>query len=81
MGRVSFEFQHNVCGRSIYAEGTIDAIIFLAKKVKMVQYLSYFSFDSMVSNCGWLHDHYVTVTAATCVNLFLLLLLQPIYLM
>ncbi|KAM7489344.1 hypothetical protein LguiB_026828 [Lonicera macranthoides] len=31
---VSFEFQHNVCGRSIYAEGTIDAAIFLAKKVQ-----------------------------------------------
>ncbi|KAL5728187.1 4-hydroxy-tetrahydrodipicolinate reductase [Ranunculus cassubicifolius] len=31
---VSFEFQHNVCGRSIYAEGTIDAAIFLAKKVR-----------------------------------------------
>ncbi|KAL8166416.1 hypothetical protein V2J09_007915 [Rumex salicifolius] len=31
---VSFEFQHNVCGRSIYAEGTIDAVIFLAKKVQ-----------------------------------------------
>ncbi|XAR58184.1 4-hydroxy-tetrahydrodipicolinate reductase [Bertholletia excelsa] len=31
---VSFEFQHNVCGRSIYAEGTVDAAIFLAKKVK-----------------------------------------------
>ncbi|GMH11321.1 hypothetical protein Nepgr_013162 [Nepenthes gracilis] len=31
---VSFEFQHNVCGRSIYAEGTVDAIIFLAKKVR-----------------------------------------------
>ncbi|KAJ4825482.1 4-hydroxy-tetrahydrodipicolinate reductase 2, chloroplastic [Turnera subulata] len=31
---VSFEFQHNVCGRSIYAEGTIDAIIFLAKKIQ-----------------------------------------------
>ncbi|KAL3827755.1 hypothetical protein ACJIZ3_016557 [Penstemon smallii] len=30
---VSFEFQHNVCGRSIYAEGTVDAILFLAKKV------------------------------------------------
>ncbi|GFS35346.1 dihydrodipicolinate reductase, bacterial/plant [Actinidia rufa] len=30
---VSFEFQHNVCGRSIYAEGTIDATIFLAQKV------------------------------------------------
>ncbi|XP_041013594.1 4-hydroxy-tetrahydrodipicolinate reductase 2, chloroplastic-like [Juglans microcarpa x Juglans regia] len=31
---VSFEFQHNVCGRSIYAEGTIDAVLFLAKKVR-----------------------------------------------
>lgn len=31
---VSFEFQHNVCGRSIYAEGTIDAAIFLAQKVR-----------------------------------------------
>ncbi|KAF2325639.1 hypothetical protein GH714_031564 [Hevea brasiliensis] len=31
---VSFEFQHNVCGRSIYAEGTVDAIIFLAKKIQ-----------------------------------------------
>lgn len=31
---VSFEFQHNVCGRSIYAEGTVDAVLFLAKKIK-----------------------------------------------
>eukprot|EP00268_Persea_americana_P029297 TRINITY_DN2833_c0_g1_i1.p1 TRINITY_DN2833_c0_g1~~TRINITY_DN2833_c0_g1_i1.p1 ORF type:complete len:336 (+),score=77.24 TRINITY_DN2833_c0_g1_i1:328-1335(+) len=31
---VSFEFQHNVCGRSIYAEGSIDAAIFLHKKVQ-----------------------------------------------
>ncbi|KAL3506626.1 hypothetical protein ACH5RR_032008 [Cinchona calisaya] len=30
---VSFEFQHNVCGISIYAEGTVDAVLFLAKKV------------------------------------------------
>ncbi|XP_043715107.1 4-hydroxy-tetrahydrodipicolinate reductase 2, chloroplastic-like isoform X3 [Telopea speciosissima] len=30
---VTFEFQHNVCGRSIYAEGTVDAAIFLAKKI------------------------------------------------
>ncbi|XP_077247945.1 4-hydroxy-tetrahydrodipicolinate reductase 1, chloroplastic-like isoform X2 [Tasmannia lanceolata] len=29
---VSFEFQHNVCGRSIYAQGTVDAAIFLATK-------------------------------------------------
>ncbi|XP_020085006.1 probable 4-hydroxy-tetrahydrodipicolinate reductase 1, chloroplastic isoform X1 [Ananas comosus] len=31
---VSFEFQHNVCGRSIYAEGTVDAAMFLYKKVQ-----------------------------------------------
>ncbi|XP_073012360.1 probable 4-hydroxy-tetrahydrodipicolinate reductase 1, chloroplastic [Typha latifolia] len=30
---VSFEFQHNICGRSMYAEGTIDAAIFLYKKI------------------------------------------------
>ena len=32
-GNVEFVFQHNVCGRSIYAEGTVDAALFLAKKV------------------------------------------------
>ncbi|KAL3144275.1 hypothetical protein ABBQ32_004043 [Trebouxia sp. C0010 RCD-2024] len=31
---VSFQFQHNVCGRQIYAEGTVDAAIFLSKQVK-----------------------------------------------
>ncbi|KAL3752869.1 hypothetical protein ACJRO7_000293 [Eucalyptus globulus] len=31
---VSFEFQHNVCGRSIEAEGTVDAVFFLAKKIQ-----------------------------------------------
>uniref|UniRef100_A0ACD5TVZ4 Uncharacterized protein n=1 Tax=Avena sativa TaxID=4498 RepID=A0ACD5TVZ4_AVESA len=31
---VSFEFQHNVCGRSIYAEGSVDAAVFLHKKVQ-----------------------------------------------
>ena len=30
---VSFEFQHNVCGRSIYAEGSVDAALFLSDKV------------------------------------------------
>ena len=28
---VSFELQHNVCGRRVYAEGTVDAVEFLAK--------------------------------------------------
>eukprot|EP00249_Psilotum_nudum_P013865 c24555_g1_i3 orf=471-1265(+) len=33
-GTVTFQFQHNVCGRTIYAEGTVDAVLFLAKKVQ-----------------------------------------------
>nr|ACG34446.1 dihydrodipicolinate reductase [Zea mays] len=33
-GTVSFEFQHNVCGRSIYAEGTVDAAMFLYTKIQ-----------------------------------------------
>ncbi|CAK9158362.1 unnamed protein product [Ilex paraguariensis] len=33
---VSFEFRHNIRGRSIPAEGTLDAAIFLAKKVIML---------------------------------------------
>jgi dihydrodipicolinate reductase len=32
-GTVAFEFQHNVNGRQIYAEGTVDAALFLAKMV------------------------------------------------
>ena len=31
---VSFELQHNVCGRRVYAEGTVDAIEFLAESAK-----------------------------------------------
>lgn len=30
-GSVHFEFQHNVLGRSVYAEGTADAVAFLAQ--------------------------------------------------
>ena len=33
-GSVNFEFQHNVCGRTIYAEGTVDAALFLASRVR-----------------------------------------------
>lgn len=33
-GTVNFQLQHNVAGRTIYAEGTADAVKFLAKKVK-----------------------------------------------
>jgi 4-hydroxy-tetrahydrodipicolinate reductase len=30
---VSFEFKHNVCGRTIYADGTVDAALFLHQKI------------------------------------------------
>mmetsp|Transcript_2437 Transcript_2437/g.3705 ORF Transcript_2437/g.3705 Transcript_2437/m.3705 type:complete len:308 (-) Transcript_2437:166-1089(-) len=33
-GTVIFEFQHNVVGRTTYAEGTVDACEFLAKKIE-----------------------------------------------
>ena len=33
-GTVFFEFQHNVIGRSIYAEGTVDAVLFLAQQIQ-----------------------------------------------
>lgn len=32
-GTTAFEFRHNVCGRSIYAEGTIDAVQFLDSEI------------------------------------------------
>lgn len=31
-GTVNFEFQHNVCGRGVYAAGTVDAVQFLEKR-------------------------------------------------
>jgi len=31
---VCIEFKHNVCGRSIYAQGTIDAVIFLSDRIR-----------------------------------------------
>ena len=30
---VHFEFRHNVCGRKVYAEGTVDAVLFLAGRL------------------------------------------------
>lgn len=33
-GSVMFEFQHNVIGRTTYAEGTVDAALFLAKQIE-----------------------------------------------
>lgn len=32
-GLISFQFQHNVCARSVYADGTIDAVEFLAERI------------------------------------------------
>jgi 4-hydroxy-tetrahydrodipicolinate reductase len=33
-GSVNFQLQHNVAGRTVYAEGTADAVKFLAQQVK-----------------------------------------------
>lgn len=33
-GSVMFEFQHNVVGRTTYAEGTVDAALFLARQIE-----------------------------------------------
>jgi len=32
-GTVNFQFQHNVCGRRFYAEGSVDAALFLAREI------------------------------------------------
>lgn len=29
---MEFQFRHNVVGRRVYAEGTVDALVFLAKQ-------------------------------------------------
>lgn len=33
-GSVMFEFQHNVVGRTTYAEGTVDACLFLHQQIQ-----------------------------------------------
>lgn len=33
-GEVGFRFEHNICGRGIYANGTVDAVLCLAKKIR-----------------------------------------------
>lgn len=33
-GSVTFEFQHNVCGRNVYACGTVDAVLFLDERIR-----------------------------------------------
>jgi len=32
-GSVHLEFQHNICGRKVYAEGTVDAVQYLAAQI------------------------------------------------
>jgi 4-hydroxy-tetrahydrodipicolinate reductase len=31
---VTLEFKHNVCGREVYAEGTVDACLFLHRQIQ-----------------------------------------------
>lgn len=33
-GSTFFSFTHNVCGREIYAEGSVDAALFLARQIQ-----------------------------------------------
>lgn len=35
-GSVEFSLSHNVCGRAVYAEGTVDAAVFVADKAAAV---------------------------------------------
>ena len=30
---MTLEFKHNVCGREVYAEGTVDAALFLGRQI------------------------------------------------
>jgi 4-hydroxy-tetrahydrodipicolinate reductase len=30
---VAFKFEHNINGRDVYADGTFDAVVFLARKI------------------------------------------------
>ena len=36
-GTVNFELQHNVCGRRVYAEGTADAVAFVADQQNVIK--------------------------------------------
>lgn len=36
-GAVEFQIRHNVCGRSTYAEGAVDAAVFLARRIAGAQ--------------------------------------------
>lgn len=48
-----------MCGRSIYAEGTVDAVLFLAKKVEFIP---------LFYNCSSLDD-YTNIKHIRCGNI------------
>ena len=49
-GTVSFEFQHNVNGREIYADGTLDAIAYLDRRCKSTRNGRVFSMIDVLRN-------------------------------
>lgn len=48
-GTVGFEFQHNVCGRTIYAEGTVDAALFLHNMIEQKSEKTVFNMVDVLS--------------------------------
>lgn len=36
-GTVEFQIRHNVCGRRVYADGTADAVLFLARRLRAAE--------------------------------------------
>ena len=53
---VSFEFQHNVCGRTIYAEGTVDAVGFLSRNLKRSDGKTLFDMIDVLKEGGMVTD-------------------------
>ena len=53
---VSFEFQHNVCGRTIYAEGTVDAVGFLSRNLERPDGKTLFDMIDVLREGGMVTD-------------------------
>ena len=53
---VSFEFQHNVCGRTIYAEGTVDAVGFLSRNLNREDGKTLFDMIDVLREGGMVTD-------------------------
>ena len=53
---VSFEFQHNVCGRTIYAEGTVDAVGFLSRNLERSDGKTLFDMIDVLREGGMVTD-------------------------